>query len=79
MKVTRLYTGEDGKSHFEEVEYELYDSPVGRVSERIEATGVIFRGLRPTTTSTSTLRRGGSSSSTWMRRWRSRWATVRAR
>ena len=43
MKVTRVYTGEDGKSHFEEVEYELQDSPVGRVSGRIEATGVIFR------------------------------------
>ena len=43
MKITRLYTGQDGESHFEEVEYELHDSPVGRVSERIEATGVIFR------------------------------------
>ena len=43
MKVTRLYTGDDGKSHFEEVEYDLRDSPVGRVSERIGATGVIFR------------------------------------
>ena len=43
MKVTRLYTGEDGQSHFEEVEYDLHDSVVGRVSERIEATGVIFR------------------------------------
>ena len=43
MKVTRLYTGDDGQSHLEEIEYELDDSPVGRVSERIAATGVIFR------------------------------------
>lgn len=43
MKVTRLYTGEDGRSHFEEIEYDLHDSPVGRVSDRLAATGVIFR------------------------------------
>ena len=43
MKATRLYSGEDGKSHFEEIEYELHNSQVGRVSERIEATGMILR------------------------------------
>ena len=43
MKIIRLYTGQDGQSHFEEVEYDLRDSAVGRVSERIAATGVIFR------------------------------------
>lgn len=43
LKVTRLYTGKDGQSHFEEIEYDLHDSPVGRVSDRLEATGVIFR------------------------------------
>ena len=43
MKVTRLYTGEDGQSHFEEIEYDLHDSLVGRVSDRLPATGVIFR------------------------------------
>ena len=43
MKVTRLYTGLDGQSHFEEIEYDLHDSPVGRVSEKIVASGVIFR------------------------------------
>ncbi len=43
MKVTRLYTGEDGKSHFEEIEYELHPSGVGLLSEKIEATGMILR------------------------------------
>ena len=41
MKVTRLYTGDDGKSHFEEIEYELHDSPVGRVSERLEVLSMV--------------------------------------
>jgi hypothetical protein len=48
MKVTRIYTGEDGKSHFEDMEYDLKDSgPIGRLSETIPATGVIFRETEP--------------------------------
>ncbi len=44
MIVTRLYTGPDGESHFEDV-----DIPLGgtdgndRRSERMKATGIIFR------------------------------------
>ena len=43
MKVTRLYTGEDGESHFEDIEYELHPSGMGLLSEKIEATGMILR------------------------------------
>ena len=32
MKVTRLYAGEHGKSHFEVIEYDLHNSPVRRYS-----------------------------------------------
>jgi hypothetical protein len=43
MKVTRVYTGPDGKSHFEEVEYDLHPSGVGMLSELVPTKGVIFR------------------------------------
>jgi len=44
MKVTRVYTGPDSQSHFEDVDIQLKDGGmVGQVSELIHATGVIFR------------------------------------
>lgn len=44
MKVTRLYTGDDGESHFEDIEIPLEDAgEIGRLSELEEATGIIFR------------------------------------
>ena len=44
MKVTRLYTGADNQSHFEDVEIPLGDqSPSGQLSQLMKATGVIFR------------------------------------
>ena len=44
MKVTRIYTGRDGESHFEDVEIPLEDrGRVGRVSALVPATGLIFR------------------------------------
>ena len=44
MKITRLYTGEDGESHFEDIEVPLEDrGGWGRQSELIKATGIIFR------------------------------------
>lgn len=43
MKVTRVYTGDDGASHFEDVEIELTPSGVGALSVPQEATGIIFR------------------------------------
>lgn len=48
MKITRLYTGEDGQSHFEEVDIPLEDAgEIGRLSEAEPATGIIFRETGP--------------------------------
>ena len=44
MKFTRLYTGPDGESHFEDVEVPLEDTGgVDRRSEVMKATGIFFR------------------------------------
>ena len=44
MKITRLYTGLDGKSHFEDVDIPL-NNIIGaqKMSEQRNATGIIFR------------------------------------
>jgi hypothetical protein len=48
MKITRLYTGPDNESHFEEIEIELENAgDIGRLSERVHATGIIFRRTGP--------------------------------
>ena len=44
MRITRVYTGDDGESHFEDVELSLKDlGEIGRLSELVGATGIIFR------------------------------------
>ncbi len=44
MKITRLYTGEDGKSHFEDIEIPLEDQgDMGLLSTLVPASGIIFR------------------------------------
>jgi len=44
VKITRVYTGDDGESHFEDVDIELRDlGAVGRISEPLKATGIMFR------------------------------------
>ena len=44
MKATRVYTGDDGASHFEDFEIEMGDSgPFGRISDLWRASGVLFR------------------------------------
>ena len=44
MLITRVYTGSDGKSHFEDVEIELLDKgPMGSISSLWSAKGVLFR------------------------------------
>lgn len=44
MKVTRLYNGPDCECHFEDIDIPLKDAgDIGRLSERIPATGIIFR------------------------------------
>jgi hypothetical protein len=44
MKVVRVYTGPDNKSHFEDVEVPLKEGgKAGFMSELMKATGVVFR------------------------------------
>ena len=44
IRVTRIYTGDDGESHFEDVEIPMIDrGGVGQISELQGATGVAFR------------------------------------
>ncbi|MFU8814509.1 MAG: hypothetical protein ACNA7W_04125 [Pseudomonadales bacterium] len=44
MKLVRIYTGGDGRSHFEDVTLELADhGPMGRISELWRGKGVLFR------------------------------------
>ena len=48
MKITRLYTGSDGESHFEDIEIPLEDSgDIGVMSQLQDATGIIFRETSP--------------------------------
>lgn len=44
--ITRLYTGEDGESHFEELDMDLGEYPWGELKN---ATGVMFRHDEPGT------------------------------
>ncbi len=44
MKITRIYTGDDDESHFEDLELRLEDrGAVGRISSLERATGIVFR------------------------------------
>ena len=43
MKVTRFYTGDDGRSQFEDLEIPVADLQRGRRSDAIEVTGMLFR------------------------------------
>ncbi|MBI4767112.1 MAG: hypothetical protein HY787_21410 [Deltaproteobacteria bacterium] len=44
MKITRIYTGEDRQSHFEDLEIPLKDGGRGNfLSDLITASGMIFR------------------------------------
>jgi len=44
MKITRVYTGADNKSHFEDIEVQLKDGGKGGFMSALEkATGVVFR------------------------------------
>jgi len=44
MKVTRIYTGADNESHFEEIEVDLKDlGMIGRISALEPASGIVFR------------------------------------
>ena len=44
MRLTRIFTGADGATHFEELEIPLVDAgSIGRLSETVPASGVVFR------------------------------------
>ena len=44
MKITRIYAGSDGESHFEDIHVPLHDAgDIGSLSRVFPATGVIFR------------------------------------
>ncbi len=44
MKITRLYTGADGESHFEDADIPLEDKgDIGKLSKHLKATGILFR------------------------------------
>jgi hypothetical protein len=48
MRVTRIFTGADGESHFEDVDIPVEDrGSIGATSEPFEATGVVFRETGP--------------------------------
>jgi hypothetical protein len=44
MRVVRLYTGPDNRSHFEDLDVPMKDAgKIGFLSERVKATGLVFR------------------------------------
>jgi hypothetical protein len=43
MRVARVYTGEDNRSHFEDLEIPMTQAAYGNESELVPAAGVIFR------------------------------------
>jgi hypothetical protein len=44
MQITRVYSGEDGESHFEDVEIALANAgDIGALSRLEDATGIVFR------------------------------------
>jgi hypothetical protein len=48
MKITRLFTGSDGESRFEDIDIPLEDQgSIGRLSAPLPATGIIFRETNP--------------------------------
>ena len=49
MRIHRLYADASGESHFEDVEVEwVAETLGGKLSERLPATGIIFREVPPT-------------------------------
>ena len=44
MQITRIYTGDDNQSHFEDIDIELNDLGIrGKISDPWAASGVMFR------------------------------------
>jgi hypothetical protein len=48
MRITRLFTGPDGESHFQDLEIPLEDrGEIGQLSQLLPATGLILRETGP--------------------------------
>jgi uncharacterized cupin superfamily protein len=47
VNITRIYTGEDGQSHFEELTLPERETEFGWLTAQVPATGVIFRRTPP--------------------------------
>ncbi len=47
MRVTRIYTGEDGQSHFEDLEVPLQSAAGSQLSDLVGLKGVVFRHNQP--------------------------------
>lgn len=43
MKVTRIYTGDDGQSHFEDLDIPMSSSSIGAMTSAIPASSATFR------------------------------------
>jgi len=43
VKVTRIFTGDDGRSHFEDLDVPLHAAGFGQLSELVPVGGLIFR------------------------------------
>ncbi|MDQ3277460.1 MAG: hypothetical protein M3Q06_03985 [Bacteroidota bacterium] len=49
FRITRVYSDSNGESHFEDIEITLKDAGnIGRLSNVLPATGVVFREVAPT-------------------------------
>jgi len=48
MKITRLYSGDDGESHFGELDIPMEDAggSAGIISKMLDATGIFFRNTK---------------------------------
>ena len=42
MKYIRLYSGDDGQSHFEELSMDLIDASIGKISQSFHVSDAIF-------------------------------------
>ena len=47
MRITRIYTGDDGESHFEDLEVPMTERPYGFITDWLAATGLAYRENHP--------------------------------
>ena len=47
VRVTRIFTGDDGQSHFEELDVPLHGATYGELSDLVPTAGVMFRSTPP--------------------------------